>query len=92
VMPAHICCSALYAAIQPSLLAAAAAAAAYETMLTCMIVVQAIIMNFLGTFFKVVPLNGWEWLISFAIGLGSLPLSFLTRLISRAISPRHKTT
>ncbi|EFJ44186.1 calcium-transporting ATPase [Volvox carteri f. nagariensis] len=44
---------------------------------------QAIIINFLGLFFKVEPLDWQEWLASIAIGTGAWPVSFLTRLISR---------
>ncbi|KAG2500891.1 hypothetical protein HYH03_001650 [Edaphochlamys debaryana] len=34
-------------------------------------------------FFKVQPLNWQEWLITIAIGFGSIPLSLLTRIISK---------
>ncbi|KAG2490086.1 hypothetical protein HYH03_011392 [Edaphochlamys debaryana] len=44
---------------------------------------QAIIINFLGMFFKVEPLDWEEWLVSLAIGTGAWPLSFLTRFVSR---------
>ncbi len=44
---------------------------------------QAIIINFLGIFFKVEPLDWKEWLVSLAIGTGAWPLSWLTRFISR---------
>ncbi|GFR47750.1 hypothetical protein Agub_g9515 [Astrephomene gubernaculifera] len=44
---------------------------------------QAIIINFLGIFFRVVSLNWQEWLVSLAIGAGAWPLSLLTRFISR---------
>ncbi|MEW5301157.1 MAG: hypothetical protein WDW36_004035 [Sanguina aurantia] len=45
--------------------------------------VQALIINFLGLFFKTIPLDWVEWLVSIAIGMGSWPLSFITRYISR---------
>lgn len=46
---------------------------------------QAIIINFLGIFFKVEPLDWKEWLVSLAIGTGAWPLSWLTRFISRNV-------
>lgn len=44
---------------------------------------QAIIINFLGFVFKCVPLNGWQWGISIAIGIGAIPISIATRLITK---------
>ncbi|KAG2453047.1 hypothetical protein HYH02_002382 [Chlamydomonas schloesseri] len=46
---------------------------------------QAIIINFLGMFFKVQPLDWKEWLVSLAIGSGAWPLSLITRFISRNV-------
>ncbi|GLI62465.1 hypothetical protein VaNZ11_005095 [Volvox africanus] len=46
---------------------------------------QAIIINFLGLFFKVEPLDWREWLASIAIGMGAWPISLLTRFITRNI-------
>jgi Ca2+-transporting ATPase len=51
---------------------------------------QALIMNFLGSFFKVVPLNWQEWLVTMAIGAGAFPVSFLTRLITQIVEGRQK--
>ncbi|KXZ54127.1 hypothetical protein GPECTOR_5g228 [Gonium pectorale] len=47
---------------------------------------QAIIINFLGLFFKVEPLDWMEWLASIAIGTGAWPLSLLTRYVSRNLA------
>lgn len=49
---------------------------------------QAIIINFMGLFFKVRPLNGAEWGATMAIGAGSWPVSLLTRFISRMIESK----
>lgn len=47
--------------------------------------VQVIIMQTpVGTFFKVHPINGVEWAISVAIGISAIPVSMLTRLLTRA--------
>lgn len=54
--------------------------------LTITIGLQAIIINFLGLFFKVVPLNWEEWLACIAIGLGAFPVSFLTRWLTHVIN------
>lgn len=51
---------------------------------------QAIIINFLGFFFKVVPLNWTEWLVTMAIGAGAFPVSFITRLITQIVERRQK--
>jgi hypothetical protein len=49
-----------------------------------MLPLQVIIMQTpVGTFFKVIPLNGAEWGVSFAIGLSAMPISIITRLLSR---------
>lgn len=45
------------------------------------IIVQTPVSNI----FHVAPLNGTEWAISIAIGFGCLPLSILTRFITRAV-------
>ncbi|GFH20619.1 calcium-transporting ATPase [Haematococcus lacustris] len=47
---------------------------------------QAIIINFLGTFFKTVPLDWKEWLACIAIGLSSWPVSWATRWVSRTFN------
>ncbi|WIA22054.1 hypothetical protein OEZ85_004399 [Tetradesmus obliquus] len=45
---------------------------------------QVIIMQTpVGRFFKVIPINGVEWGVSIAIGLSAVPVSVLTRLLSR---------
>jgi hypothetical protein len=36
-----------------------------------------------GRFFKVIPIDGVEWAVSIAIGLSAVPVSVLTRLLSR---------
>lgn len=46
---------------------------------------QVLIINFLGMFFKVEPLNWQEWLVTVAIGSGALLWSFIVRLLSRNI-------
>jgi hypothetical protein len=51
---------------------------------------QALIINFLGTFFKVVPLNWQEWLITMAIGAGAWPVSFITRLVTQLVEGRRQ--
>lgn len=46
---------------------------------------QVIIMQTpVGRFFKVHPINGVEWAISVAIGISAIPVSVLTRLLTRA--------
>lgn len=48
------------------------------------VALQVIIMQTkMGIFFKVEPVNGTEWGISIAIGVGAVIVSFLTRLISQ---------
>ncbi|EFN50910.1 hypothetical protein CHLNCDRAFT_59377 [Chlorella variabilis] len=47
-----------------------------------------IIMFFLGGIFKVERLSGLEWAVSILIGLGSFPLSLLTKLVSRMLPAR----
>ena len=47
---------------------------------------QVIIMNFLGVFFKVVPLVWQEWLVGIAIGFGSSIISWTQRFITRNFS------
>lgn len=37
-----------------------------------------------GKFFKVHPITGVEWAISIAIGISSIPVSILIRLLTRA--------
>ncbi len=44
---------------------------------------QALIINFLGFFFKVVPLSGTEWAVTVAIGVSSIPVSLATRAVCR---------
>jgi len=47
---------------------------------------QVIIMQTpVGRFFKVRPLNGVEWGVSIAIGLTAVPVSIITRLLSRSV-------
>ncbi|GAX73955.1 hypothetical protein CEUSTIGMA_g1405.t1 [Chlamydomonas eustigma] len=51
---------------------------------------QALIMcTPFGVFFKVVPLTWTEWLITTAIGFGSIPVSLLTRVASNIIYHRR---
>eukprot|EP00879_Flechtneria_rotunda_P003828 GHRR01004068.1.p1 GENE.GHRR01004068.1~~GHRR01004068.1.p1 ORF type:complete len:993 (+),score=315.28 GHRR01004068.1:1703-4681(+) len=51
---------------------------------------QVIIMQTpVSQFFKVMPINGIEWAVSIAIGLSAVPVSFLTRLISRFLPSCH---
>jgi hypothetical protein len=51
----------------------------------CPACAQVIIMQTpVGTFFKVHPINGIEWAISVAIGISAIPVSILTRLLTRA--------
>jgi hypothetical protein len=38
-----------------------------------------------GRFFKVIPIDGVEWAISIAIGLSAVPVSVLTRILSRCV-------
>jgi len=55
---------------------------------------QAIIINFLGAFFKTVVLDWKEWLATIAIGMGAWPVSLLVRWVSRTMrchEPRNKT-
>lgn len=42
-----------------------------------------IIQTPVSNFFKIAPLNGPEWGVSIAIGLGAVPVSIATRLITR---------
>lgn len=44
---------------------------------------QAIIINFLGLFFKVIPLDWHEWLVSFAVGFLTCIVSWIIRFVSR---------
>lgn len=44
---------------------------------------QVLIINFLGVVFHVAPLTWQEWLITVAIGSGSMAWSFLIRFVSR---------
>ncbi|GAX78699.1 hypothetical protein CEUSTIGMA_g6137.t1 [Chlamydomonas eustigma] len=44
---------------------------------------QALIINFMGIFFTVVPLSWQEWLVCIAVGFGSCVVSWITRFISR---------
>lgn len=53
------------------------------------ILLQVLIVQYLGSIFKVNRLHWDEWLITIAIGFGSIPLSLLTRLISRKLSKRR---
>ncbi|MEW5311473.1 MAG: hypothetical protein WDW38_003186 [Sanguina aurantia] len=46
-------------------------------------VLQFLIMEFLGLFFKVIPLDYKEWLATIAIGLGAFPVSLITRSVRR---------
>ena len=43
---------------------------------------QVIIMFFLGGIFKVEHLTGLEWLVSMLVGLGSLPVALLTKVVA----------
>lgn len=56
-----------------------------ECAVLCPACAQVIIMQTpVGTFFKVHPINGIEWAISVAIGISAIPVSILTRLLTRA--------
>lgn len=44
---------------------------------------QVIIMFFLGGIFKVEHLSGLEWGISILIGIGSLPVSMLSKVVTK---------
>ena len=44
---------------------------------------QMIIMFLLGGIFKVEDLTGLEWAVSILIGIGSLPVAFLVKFISK---------
>ncbi|GLC46005.1 ATF/CREB activator [Pleodorina starrii] len=57
----------------------------FITVITLTMGFQAIIINLLGMFFKVEPLDWHEWLVSIAIGTGAWPISILTRFVSRNI-------
>ncbi|MEW5304021.1 MAG: hypothetical protein WDW36_006657 [Sanguina aurantia] len=50
-------------------------------------VLQFLIMEFLGLFFKVIPLDYKEWLATIAIGLGAFPVSLITRSVRRWARP-----
>jgi hypothetical protein len=53
---------------------------------------QVIIMQTpVGRFFKVRPLNGVEWGVSIAIGLTAVPVSIITRLLSRSVVTANVT-
>lgn len=49
------------------------------------VVCQVMIINFLGVVFHVAPLTWQEWLVTVAIGSGSLFWSFLIRFFSRTV-------
>eukprot|EP00877_Chromochloris_zofingiensis_P010936 jgi/Chrzof1/6096/Cz17g09160.t1 len=52
-----------------------------------------IIQTPVSNFFKIAPLNGPEWGVSIAIGLGAVPVSIATRLITRCLPTiRRKRT
>jgi hypothetical protein len=44
---------------------------------------QVIIMFFLGGIFKIERLSGLEWLVSLLIGVGSLPVCLLTKMVAK---------
>lgn len=46
---------------------------------------QAIIINFLGSFFHVVPLDWIEWLVCIAVGAFSLVVSWASRWVFRQV-------
>lgn len=46
---------------------------------------QLVIMFFLGGIFKVERQSWAEWLVSMAIGTGSIPVSFFTKFITRCV-------
>jgi hypothetical protein len=54
--------------------------------LAVIIFCQAMIINFLGYFFKVEPLQWNEWLVSIAIGSGAMIWSLIIRAVSRNVS------
>jgi hypothetical protein len=51
--------------------------------LAIIVTCQALIINFMGMFFKVQPLIWQEWLVTVAIGAGAMGWSLLIRLASR---------
>jgi hypothetical protein len=55
----------------------------FGVVLMITVAAQFLIMFFMGGIFKVVRLSWEEWLVSVAIGAGSMILSFATRFISR---------
>jgi len=65
----------------------------HSPVFSCVIIItmglQAIIINFLGAFFKTTPLDWKEWLATIAMGLGAWPVSLLVRYISRAFDVHH---
>ncbi len=45
-------------------------------------------MHGIYTIFKIRPLDGYEWLVSVAVGVGSIPWSTLIRFLDRNVFPK----